>query len=303
MLRSLVLASAALLSVSALAADLGAKKPSPVAAVSNACKETKALPIDAFGFATGSDVVDQGTWGISNDNLFASGGKGGRYYGYTGLAQVSTSFLRCTEFGPYLFYSLAGFKPYGGTERQGTILGAGVELKYKVLGRATNGIGLTLSMLPSFGAYNGFTILGGHDALFSNTYRLLVDGELLKGKLYGAFNLELLQTAYANTVPGFRNLSQFNVRGALTTPINDSLYLGVETSAQVAMTGMWLDGLFRATAIYAGPTFFWQINDKFTLNGTWAYQVYGNDKSGPSRNLGTLVFPLHQARLKLAYAF
>ncbi len=59
--------------------------------------------------------------------------------------------------------------------------------------------------------------------------------------------------------------------------MTDSLYVGAETSVQVATTGMWANGRFRAAATYIGPTFFWAINDKFTLNGTWAYQVYGND--------------------------
>lgn len=303
MLRSVVLASAAFLSVSAMAADLGVKKPSPVAAVSAACKETKALPVDAFGFATGSDVADLGVWGAALDNVYVAGGKGGKTYGYTGTAQVAGSFFPCFEFGPYLTYTIGGFKPYGGIERQGTILGAGVELKYKLLGRAPHGIGLTFAVSPNAGAYNGFTIYGGHDSVFNNSYRLLADAELMKGKLFGALNIELFQSAYSNTLPGFRNLSQFNVRGALTSPITDSLYIGAEASSQVAMTGMWLDGRFRAAAVYVGPTFFWAINDKFSLNGTWAYQVYGNDKSGPNRSLGTAVFPLHQARLKLAYAF
>lgn len=303
MLRSFTLASAALLSLSAYAADLGVKKPAPVAAVSAACKETKGLPADAFGFATGSDVADLGAWGVALDNTAFAGGRGGRSAGYTGTVQVSGSFFPCFEVGPYVTYGIAAFKPYGGVQREGALLGGGIEMKYKFLGRATHGLGLTLAVSPNFMGYNGFTIYGGHNTVFNNSYRLLVDAELMKGKLYGALNLELFQSAYNNTLPGFRNLSQINVRGALTTPVTDSLYLGGEVSYQLAKTGMWADGAFRAYAAYVGPTFFWAINDKFTLNGTWAYQVAGNDKSGPGHRLGTQVFPLHQARLKLAYAF
>jgi hypothetical protein len=304
MLRSALFATILFAATGAFAADLGVKKPTLVApAPSAACKETKGLPADAFGFGTGSDVADLGAWGIAADNTYASGGRGGRAYGYTGTLQVSGSFLRCFEIGPYLFYNISGFKPYDGIERQGTLLGGGVEMKYKFLGRATHGMGLTLAVSPSIARYNGFSIYGGRDAVFGNSYRLLADAELIKGKLFGMVNLELFQSAYSNTLPGFRNLSQFNVRGALTSPITDSFYFGAEASFQLSKAGMWLDGPFRATAAYIGPTFFWAINDKFTLNGTWAYQFYGNDKSGPNKNLGTLVFPLHQARLKLAYAF
>ena len=89
MFRSIVVASAALLSFSAFAADLGVKKPSPVATISAACKETKGLPADAFGFATGSDVADLGAWGVALDNTYVAGGRSGRAYGYVGTVQVS----------------------------------------------------------------------------------------------------------------------------------------------------------------------------------------------------------------------
>jgi hypothetical protein len=305
MFRSLVVAGAALVSVSAFAADLGYKKPSPVAAVSAMCKEKKALPVDAFGFATGSDVSDLGAWGAGFDNVYVAGGRGGKSYGYTGTAQVSTSFFPCFEVGPYLYYGIAGFDAYGVTpERKGTVVGGGVEMKYKLLGRATHGVGMTLAVSPNFGAYNGFTVYGGHSSVFNNSYRLLMDAELVKGKLYGALNVELFQSAYGNTLPGFRNLSQFNVRGALTYAATDALFVGAEANVQVAKTGMWADGAFRASAVYVGPTFLWAINDKWTVNGTFQTQVAGTDKTGRrAANLGTAVFPVNQARLKVAYTF
>lgn len=136
MFRTLVVAGTALVATSAFAADLGYKKPSPVAAVSAMCKEKTALPADAFGFATGSDVMDLGAWAGALDNTYVSGNRGGKGYGYVGTAQISGSFLRCLEVGPYLYYGIAGFKPYGGLETKGTLLGGGVEMKYKVLGRA-----------------------------------------------------------------------------------------------------------------------------------------------------------------------
>lgn len=304
MFRSAVFASLLLAASAASAADLGAKKPTPAApAISGACKETKALPTEAHGFATGSDVFDLNTWGTSLDNIYVGGGRGGRSYAYTGLLQVSGSFFPCLEVGPYALYTIAGFKPYGGVERQGTILGGGIEIKYKLFGRATDGFGVTAVISPNAGRYTGSSIYGGRDATFGNSYRLLVDRELVQDKLWGVLNLELYQAAYENTLPGFRNTSQFNVRTALTAAINDSLYLGGEASFQFAQAGLWLNGPFRATAAYIGPTFQWNVTEKAVISGTWAYQFYGNDKSGPNRELGTLVFPLHQVRVKLAYNF
>ena len=304
MTRGFIVGSLLALATSvSFAADLGVKKPSPAAPAPAMCKETKGLPADVFGFSTGSDVSNVGDWALGLDNTYAAGSRGGRGYGYVGTAQISGSFFRCFEIGPYLTYNIAGFKPYGGIERQGTVIAGGVEMKYKLLGRGSHGIGLTLALNPNYGAYSGQTLYGGDSKVFSNSYRVLIDKELIQGKLFGALNLELTQVAYANAQPGFNNVSQINIRAALATPVTDALYLGVDTSYQLAKTGMWGGGAFRASAVYVGPSFFWQINDKFSLNGTWAYQIAGNDKSGPSRLLGTSVLPLHQARLKLGYAF
>lgn len=307
MFRSFVVASAALISVSAFAADLGVKKPAPAPVVSAACKETKALPADAFGFATGSDVADLGAWGAGLDSTYSAGFRGGRGYGYSSTFQVSGSFIPCVEFGPYLFVSGGAYKPYNGANTSGNVLGGGVEFKYKLLGRATNGIGLTFDVSPNFGGYSGRNYFNGSSSAFGNSFRLLADAELIKGKLYGAVNLELFQSAFANNngplLGPQPNTSQFNVRAALSYAATDALFVGAEASYQVQKTGMWANGNFRAAAVYVGPTFLWAINDKWSVNGTWAYQVAGTDKSGPGRKLGTTILPLNMARLKLGYSF
>jgi hypothetical protein len=299
MFRSIVLASAALVSVSAYAADLGVKKPAPVAAVSAACKETKGLPADAFGFATGSDVADLGAWGVALDTIGSNGIRGGSAYTVAPTVQVSGSFFPCLEVGPYGFLSYSNFKPYGGgVSTKTSIFGGGVEMKYKLLGRAPHGIGLTFAVSPNYSSSDSSP--GLNFSQFGNSFRLLADAELVKGRLYGAFNVELFQTMPSNT-PAL-NTSIFAVRGAVTTPVTDALYLGAEASYQRAYTGAWLNR-YQANAVYVGPTFFWAINDKFTLNGTWAYQVAGDSKANPTRSLGIDNFSRHQARLKLAYAF
>ena len=138
--------------------------------------------------------------------------------------------------------------------------------------------------------------------VFGNSFRLLADGELIKGRLYGAANLELNQIIVDSGTFGVGKASFLNLRGALTTPLTDALYIGAEASYQRAYQGTWLNR-YAGQAYYLGPTFLWQINDKFTLNGTWAYQVGGNAKISPGRALGIDIFPRHNARLKLAYAF
>jgi len=295
-------ASAALFSLSAVAADLGVKKPSPVAAVSAACKETKALPPDAFGFATGSDVADLGAWGAAVDVVGNNGFRGGTAYTVNPILQVSGSFFPCLEVGPFLGYSHFNLDPYvGGTRQRTTAFTGGVELKYKLLGRAPHGIGLTFAVTPGFAAAD-FTP-GASATFVTSTYRLLADAELIKNRLYGAVNIEFGQAVPDSGRGGTVGKSSFfNVRGALTTPVLDNLYIGGEVSYQSAYAGAWLRQ-YNGYGAYVGPTFFWSITDKLTLNGTWAYQFAGDARISPGRALGIDVLPRHQARLKLAYAF
>lgn len=303
MFRNLVIASSLLVASSAFAADLGKKPGAPVApAPSAACKETKGLPADAFGFATGSDVADLGAWGIALDTAATKGVRGGTGTFVTPTLQVSGSFFPCLEVGPYVYLTSSTFDAYGPTRSvSGTVLGGGMELKYKLLGRATHGIGLTLAVNPNAGRYNGgFYGVGTRDgSVFNNSFRLLADVQLAS-KLYAAVNVELFQNTIANNP--LKNLSTFAVRGALTYAVTDSIYLGGEVSHQRGYEGTWMKR-YVANATYVGPTFLWAINDKFTLNGTAAFQVAGSDKYAPGRGLGIGFFPRTQGRLKLSYAF
>lgn len=66
------LAAASLLSP-ALAADLPSRKGAPAAPpVLSACSESEGIPTDAFGFTTGSDVADPGSFGASLTIMAAS---------------------------------------------------------------------------------------------------------------------------------------------------------------------------------------------------------------------------------------
>jgi hypothetical protein len=281
------------------AADLRIKKPAAVAPVSAACKETKALPADAFGFATGSDVADLGVWAGALDVAGVAGARGGDFMGISPVLQVSGSFLPCLEVGPFVNGFSSSFKPYGGGQKTDvTAFGGGLELKYKLLGRSTNGIGLTVAFTPSVAALDNSP--GQSGTRYGGSLRLLADAELMQDKLYGALNLEYLSGLDTGTNLIARS-SFLNVRLALTTKLSDSVYLGVEGSHQRAYTGSFLNK-DAGNGWFVGPTFFWQATDKISVNGTWAMQVAGESTS-PGRTLNIDTLNRHQARLKVAYTF
>lgn len=300
MIRSLAFASALVVSGAAFAADLAYKKPSPVApAASAACKEKTGLPADIFGFSTGSDVADLGSWGVALDTMTSFGSRGGRFAAFSPTVQVSGSFLPCFEVGPFVNGFTSSFKPYGGgASANTTALGGGVEMKYKFLGRATHGIGVTLAVTPSIMGWD--FPAGANGTGYGASIRLLTDMELMKDKLYGAFNAEYvpgwLESAGVTTKTSF-----LNFRLALSAKLSDTFYVGAEASHQRAYAGSTFN-TGAGSATFVGPTFFWQATDKISINGAWAYQVTGESLlAGRKLNLET--FNRHQTRLKLAYAF
>jgi hypothetical protein len=318
-------------SVTAMAADMPRRvlKPTPPVA-SAACKETSGLPTDIFGFATGSDVNDLGSLSAALEYNGNYGTRFGPLNGHLGKAQVSYSPLPCFEIGPTIqgAFTTAGFTTFGLDQRQ---FGGTVEMKYKLLGRATHGIGLTITTEP--GAFNRsyttFANAGGApvftDAfgnalrpsgpVFSNVARVLMDFELVKDRLFGAINLEHSATwddpvSQFNGLrnPNFAKTSGLNIRAALAAKLTDTFYLGVEGSHQRVYSGTFLNQDL-GNAWFAGPTFFWQATEKLAVTGAYNYQFAGQTKDAfntigaSSKGVDLVNFNRHLAKFKLAYSF
>jgi hypothetical protein len=316
----------------AMAADIPRRvvKPGPAPAPSAACKETSGLPTDVFGFTTGSDVNDLGSLSGALQYNGNYGARFGRLTGHQLTAQLSYSPFPCFEIGPTIqgFTANAGATTFGLDQRQ---FGGTIEMKYKLLGRATHGIGLTITTEP--GAFNrrysslsnaaGFPVfvdafgnaLRPSGAVYSNLARILIDFELIKDKLFGAINIEhaAVWDDPASQFNGIRNkdfakFSNLNIRAALAVKLTDTFYLGVEGSHQRAYAGTFLNREL-GNAWFAGPTFFWQATEKLSLTGAYNYQFAGTtDTLGlpagrTSKDVDLLNFNRHLVKFKLAYSF
>jgi hypothetical protein len=283
------------LSATAMAADMPGRvtKPGPAPAPSAACKETSGLPTDIFGFTTGSDVNDLGALSAAVEYNGNFGTRFGRLTGHLLKGQVSYSPFSCFEIGPTIQGQVvnAGLTTFGLDSRQ---FGGTVEMKYKLTGRATHGVGITITTEP--GAFNrqyksGFVDAFGNPfspsgAVYSNLARILIDFELIKDRLFGAINIEhaalwddpISQGAgFGLPNPGFAKFSNLNIRAALAMKLSDTFYLGVEGSHQRAYTGIFLNQEL-GNAWFAGPTFFWQATDKIALTGAYNYQFAGQTR-------------------------
>jgi hypothetical protein len=196
-------------------------------------------------------------------------------------------------------------------------------MKYKILGRATHGIGLTITTEP--GVFNrqyrsGFfdpfgNVTRPSGTVASNLARILIDFELMKDKLYGAVNIEHASTwddpitpFNGFNSPGYFKTSGLNIRAALAYKVTDTFYVGVEGSHQRLYSGTFLNRDL-GNAWFAGPTFYWQATEKLAVTGSYNYQLAGQTENAftnfgiSSKGVDLVNFNRHLAKLKLAYSF
>ncbi|MGL4635007.1 MAG: hypothetical protein ACRCWF_03420 [Beijerinckiaceae bacterium] len=306
----------------AFAADMPSRVLKPTAPVaSKACKETSGLSSDIFGFSAGSDVADLGAWGGGLEYNGAFGTRFGTLGGHNIKAQVSTSPFPCLEVGPSLNYGFSKMTNRNAlTSFNNSAFGGQIEFKYKLLGRSTHGIGLTVTAEPGYSAVESklsdplaplFASEGSR--LGSNSFKLLSDFVLIPDRLFGAVNVEYGQTWSSRETLGLNGCasvstnawcrgSALNLRAAVSAKINDAFYVGVEAQHLRAYSGTFLNRL-NGSANYIGPTFFWQaIPDKLSVSGTFATQVSGHAR-GVRNDLDLNNFSRHIAKLKLGYSF
>ena len=295
-LALLALAASAALAP-ALAADLPARKPAPAASPAlSACTESDSIPIDAFGFTTGSEVADPGSFGASLSYGGGFGARDGRQSVHGLQLQGSYGLWPCVEIGPYL---LGGYTDatIAGTKADARGLGAGLEMKYRLLGRDLHGLGLTIVVDPSFNRTDPTG--AGPFPTYNAGLRLYADTALIRGKLYAALNLSQDLT-WTGPSPYLRS-STLTLAGSLAWQAADGLYLSGEIRHQRRQNELGLgDNLGYAT--FAGPGIYWQATKALAISAAYNVQLAGKAKRQPG-DLDISNFSQHLVKLKAAYNF
>ncbi|MGL4495926.1 MAG: hypothetical protein ACRCXM_09400 [Beijerinckiaceae bacterium] len=299
-IRSLAVAAGLLGATAAVAADLPSRKLAPVApAASAACLERNALPPDVFGFTTGSDVSDVGAWGAALEYNGAYATRAGSFHGHLGKFQVSTAFLQCFEVGPYL-QGTYGRNSLAGGSFDTTSYGAGIELKYKLLGRDTHGVGLTLVVDPNVSRVH-VGAGGGNFTSITTALKVLMDKELIANKLYGAINLQW-DLGWAGNGAYVRT-SNLTLAGALSYQVADGVFLGGEARYLRTHNGNFFNQ-FTGEALFLGPTFYWQATKQLSFTGAVGFQAWGRSRFDvPGANLNLATANQTVAKFKIGYSF
>ena len=311
---------AALCALPALAADLPrAKAPAAPALASVACKESDAVPPDAFGFAAGSDVAEAGSWGAGLEYGLAFGARVGRAHSHGFKASVSGGIAPCFEIGPSLTFGHERWSdPTVPARGRTTAFGAGLEMKAKLLTREAHGVGLTLVAEPNAAwsrtrlrDYATPLFASGSGGAYAVATKLLLDAALVPGRVYGALNLEYGAEAADDdgltcaTLSGSGHCrgSAVAVRGALAYKLNDQLFLGADVAHQRVYEGLFLNRN-PGYAWFAGPNLFWAPNEKISINAAWSTQIVGKAHGQAScQKLNLDDFSRHVVKVKLGVAF
>lgn len=281
----------------AIAADLPSRKSAPpTPPPPSVCSESEGIPTDAFGFTTGSDVADAGSFGPSFTYGGAYGTRIGTSNSNSGQLQGSYGLFPCMEVGPYLLGNFTNASA-GGISADERSFGAGIEMKYKLLGRDVHGIGLTAVIDPSFNRVDPEG--AGRFTTFNTGLRLFADTTLVPGKLYAALNLSQDMT-WTGPDPYARS-STFTIGGSLAWQVLDGVYLSGEVRHQRAYDTL---GFSKEAgyATFAGPGIYWQATKALAISAAYNIQVAGKAKDEPG-NLDLTNFSQHLLKVKVAYSF
>lgn len=286
-----------LASTVAPAADLPSRKGAPVAPPAlSACSESEAIPTDIFGFTTGSDVADKDSFSPSLSYFGGYGARLGASNSHLGQLQGSYGLLPCLEVGPYLLGAYAN-SSLGGVDADSRGFGAGVETKYKLLGRDTHGVGVTAVIDPSVLRIDPDG--AGRFTAYTTGLRLFIDKTLVPGKVYAALNLSQ-DISWTGPSPYARS-SVFTIGGALAWQALEGVYLSAEVRHQRAYDTL---GFKRETgyATFAGPGVYWQATKEFAISAAYNIQIAGKAAGEPG-NLDLTNFSQHLVKVKAAYSF
>jgi hypothetical protein len=300
-----VLAATVAVTGSAFAADLPARKgalAAPPSTLTYACSEENGVPTDIFGFTTGSDVTghrDIGATITANGNFSA---RSTRLSAVTGVAQLAFGAFPCVEIGPYAYLGGSSAKDkLSAAKGDSTVVGGGVEFKYKVLSRTQHGVGATVDLdVSTQGARLGGLLGAGSINTTAVAARLFLDRDF-GGGLFGAINLEHI-SAFSRVAGVSLDGSQLNIRAALSKKIGGTnLYLGAEALYSRSYAGASYR-TYVGDAFFVGPNLLWAINDKWTFNAAYQVQVAGKARNNPG-DLNLISYNQHLARVKLGYSF
>jgi len=296
--RRLAVGTIALATVLVLAASLAGGRPARAGPASLA-------PIDSenlFGFITGTDVGEAGEKELEGETT----GRLGRRTGtYTALAQslgLEYSPNDRTRLEPTVILGGHDISGVAGLDdvRQLGFQGLSFEMRYKLLDRHADGIGLALRAEPEWSRIDETT--GQPADQYGSDLALLVDKELVPDRIIAAFNLLYApQATRAGATGAWSHDATLGVGGGLMTQTWRNVFIGGELRYLRAYDSLGVAD-FAGDAVFLGPTLFFKPSEALRITAAWSMQVAGK-AAHEAGALDLTNFERHQVRLRIAYEF
>lgn len=255
-----------------------------------------------FGFLSGSDTDEKGAKAVAVEIVGRSGKRDGNYHAVSKKLEIGYGVTDDLSMAVGFLASYHNIKNVTGfTDVQGLRFnGLGGELRYRFLSRPQHGWGLTLHLEPSWQRHDEVT--GIEAVKWGSENKLILDKELLSGKLFGAVNLMHEMEKVREKGAGLTERgSVIGVGAALSYAVLPQTFVGGELRYLRSYDGLEMRA-YTGDAVFVGPTLFSHVTEQFWISAAYGVQVYGQPRaSTQSLNLDT--FDRHHFRLKIGAHF
>jgi hypothetical protein len=255
-----------------------------------------------FGFLVGTDIGRVGETELETETTGAFGKRSGSFAALSSALSVEytpSKNLRL-EFGALVdHHDISGVLELDDVHRA-SVQGLAFEMRYRLLDRQQSGIGLSLLAEPHWLRVDDTT--GERVAQYGSAFAVLVDKELVAGRIVAAFNLLYEPEVVQSRLTGI--WSHEVVAGAgsgLMVQLQPGFSVGAEARYLREYSSLGFDR-FAGQALFIGPNVFYRLSESLRVTAAWNVQAAGKAVGDPGA-LDLTNFPRHQIRLRIGYQF
>ena len=260
---------------------------------------------DIFGFTAPTDIGSPGDHGGSIEVDGNLGKRDGRYQNFTQKYGYERVFAENWSLGVAFFTAWHGVRNVTVAPINRSMFqfdGASFEIGHRLIERsATNPFAFKIALEPRWARLDDG---GRHSEAFGAELKFITDAVIVPEKLYWAGNLVL---AYDNArnpeiKSKWQPSSEVKVSQALTIQVAETFLIGAEATYLAAFDGGAFNK-FTGHAVFLGPTIYWKIADKVSLNATVAPQIAGRNIATPGQKMDLDNYTRMMTRFKLSVEF
>ena len=255
-------------------------------------------PLDTknlFGFLEGADVGEKGDRSVEFESTGSFGKPLGRFDSIEQefIFENTLTDSLGLELGAHALGQDVNGVPDLPDFRGVSFMGLSVELRAVLVHRTAElPIQITATAQPE---WNAFGDAGRRANDFAATFRAIADVVSPDRRLYGAVNVVYAPDGGRILGQAWQDSAVLAASAALSFRLTPPLMLGLETDYDRAYSGFGLQG-FSGQALYLGPTFHYQINDRIALSAAVLAQATAG-------RLDLDDFPRQLAKLRLEIDF